>query len=44
VDGRRRAFTDAVTEFAIDYAARVRRDHTLFVEAFRSGRIGITAT
>jgi uncharacterized protein (DUF2252 family) len=44
VEGRRRAFTEAVTEFAIDYATQVRRDHALFVEAFRAGRIGIDST
>ncbi|HET6563654.1 MAG TPA: DUF2252 domain-containing protein [Marmoricola sp.] len=44
LEGRRKAFVDAVTEFAVGYAATVRRDHTLFVEAFRSGRIGVAAT
>ena len=44
LDGRRRAFVDELTQFAWDYAGQVRRDHSLFVEAFRSGRIGISAT
>jgi uncharacterized protein (DUF2252 family) len=44
VEGRRRAFTEALTEFAVDYATQVRRDHALFVEAFRAGRIGIDST
>ncbi len=44
VEGRRKAFVEAVTEFALAYAADVRRDHTLFVEAFREGRIGVAAT
>jgi uncharacterized protein (DUF2252 family) len=44
VEGQRRAFTEAVTDFAVDYAAQVRRDHALFVEAFRAGRIGIEST
>ncbi len=44
LEGRRRAFVEAVTEFAIGYAVRVRRDHALFVEAFREGRIGVEAT
>jgi uncharacterized protein (DUF2252 family) len=44
VEGRRKAFVEAVTEFAMDYATQVRRDHSLFVEAFRAGRIGITST
>ena len=44
LDGRHDEFVEAVTEFALDYAAAVRRDHALFVEAFRSGRIGIEST
>jgi uncharacterized protein (DUF2252 family) len=44
VEGRRKAFVEAVTEFALAYAADVRRDHILFVEAFREGRIGVAAT
>ena len=42
--GRRRDFTDHVVDFALRYAERVRRDHALFVEAFRSGKIGVAAT
>ena len=41
--GRRNAFVDAVVDFGIDYAQTVRRDHALFVDAFRSGDIGIDA-
>jgi uncharacterized protein (DUF2252 family) len=37
-------FVDAVTGFALEYAVRVRSDHALFVEAFRSGEIGIEST
>jgi uncharacterized protein (DUF2252 family) len=44
LEGRRQAFVEAVTEFALSYAAEVRRDHILFVEAFREGRIGVAAT
>ena len=44
LEGRRREFTDAIVQFGIDYAGTVRRDHSLFVEAFREGRIGITST
>lgn len=44
LDGRRREFTRWLTDFAVDYAARVRGDHALFVEAFREGRIGVSAT
>jgi len=42
--GRRRDFTDHVVDFGLSYAKTVRRDHALFVDAFRSGRIGIAAT
>jgi uncharacterized protein (DUF2252 family) len=45
LDGRRREFVADLTEFALEYAARVRSDHALFVDAFREGRIGgVTAT
>ncbi|WP_148572752.1 DUF2252 domain-containing protein [Nocardioides caldifontis] len=44
LEGRRRAFVEAVTEFGLEYAVQVRRDHALFVEAFREGRIGIAST
>jgi uncharacterized protein (DUF2252 family) len=44
LEGRRREFTRWVTDFGTDYATRVREDHTLFVEAFREGRIGVSAT
>lgn len=44
LEGRRRVFTEAMVDFAIEYAVRARRDHALFVEAFRSGRIGVAAT
>lgn len=45
LDGRRREFTADVVEFATSYAGRVRRDHALFVSAFREGEIGgVSAT
>jgi uncharacterized protein (DUF2252 family) len=45
VDGRREDFVADLTEFALSYAVRVRKDHELFVDAFREGRIGgVTAT
>jgi uncharacterized protein (DUF2252 family) len=45
VAGREDEFVDWVTEFAHSYAARVREDHALFVEAFRGGAIpGVTAS
>ena len=33
-----------MTDFGMDYAERVREDHALFVDAFREGRIGVSAT
>ncbi len=44
VDRRRREFTAWVTDFGMDYARQVREDHACFVEAFRGGRIGVSAT
>jgi uncharacterized protein (DUF2252 family) len=45
LEGRRREFVTDLTDFAIDYAEVVRRDHALFVDAFREGRIGgVSAT
>ncbi len=38
-------FVADMVEFAVSYAGRVRKDHALFVDAFREGRIGgVTAT
>ncbi|HET6876363.1 MAG TPA: DUF2252 domain-containing protein [Jatrophihabitans sp.] len=44
LDGRRRAFVAALTDFGVEYAAQVRADHADFVEAFRAGQIGVPAT
>jgi uncharacterized protein (DUF2252 family) len=44
LEGRRRAFTDELVEFGVEYARTVRHDHALFVDAFREGEIGIDAT
>jgi uncharacterized protein (DUF2252 family) len=44
LEGRREEFTTWLTDFATSYADRVRIDHGLFVDAFRSGSIGISAT
>ncbi|MGZ4438009.1 MAG: DUF2252 domain-containing protein [Nocardioidaceae bacterium] len=45
LEGRRKAFVAELTDWAIDYAHRVREDHAMFVEAFREGRIGgVSAT
>ena len=37
-------FASYVEDFGVDYAVTVRNDHALFVDAFREGRIGISAT
>ncbi len=38
-------FVAELVDFGVDYADRVRKDHALFVDAFREGRIGgVTAT
>ncbi|HEX6516701.1 MAG TPA: DUF2252 domain-containing protein [Nocardioidaceae bacterium] len=45
VEGRRDDFVEDVTGFGVEYATRVRKDHALFVDAFREGRIGgVSAT
>jgi uncharacterized protein (DUF2252 family) len=44
LEGRRQELVEHLVEFGVSYAARVRDDHALFVEAFREARIGITAT
>ena len=45
LEGRRREFVADLTDFAVSYADRVRQDHSLFVDAFREGRIGgVSAT
>ncbi|MDN5920546.1 MAG: DUF2252 domain-containing protein [Pseudonocardia sp.] len=45
VRGREDEFVAWVVEFAHAYAARVRSDHALFVDAFREGRIpGVSAS
>ncbi|MFJ6131819.1 DUF2252 domain-containing protein [Janibacter terrae] len=40
IEGREEDLVQDLVDFGIDYAARVRSDHALFVEAFREGRIG----
>ncbi|WP_181781579.1 DUF2252 domain-containing protein [Pseudonocardia pini] len=45
VAGREEEFVSWVTDFAHSYAAQVRVDHALFVDAFRDGRIpGVSST
>jgi len=43
VGDRRDELVAWVGEFGDGYARRVRRDHQLFVDAFRDGRIGVTS-
>ena len=44
LDRRRKEFTGWLTDWAMAYADRVREDHALFVDAFRDGAIGVSAT
>ncbi len=44
LQGRRRDYVEWLCDWGIAYAARVREDHALFVDAFREGRVGISAT
>jgi uncharacterized protein (DUF2252 family) len=45
VRGRRREFVEDIVSFGVEYAAQVREDHSLFVDAFRESRIGgVSAT
>ena len=44
LEGRRRELTRWLTDFAVEYAEQVREDHARFVNAFREGRIGVSAT
>ena len=44
LDGKREEFATYVEDFGVDYAANVRADHALFVDAFREGKIGIAST
>jgi uncharacterized protein (DUF2252 family) len=41
--GAEDAFVEDVTDFGIDYAKRARRDHALFVDAFRGGRFDLVS-
>lgn len=44
LDRRRKEFTAWLTDWGMAYAVRVREDHALFVEAFREGQVGVSAT
>jgi uncharacterized protein (DUF2252 family) len=43
IDADPAAFVDELVDFGIDYAAKTRRDHALFVEAFREGRFDLVS-
>jgi uncharacterized protein (DUF2252 family) len=44
LQGRRNEYVGWLCDWGIAYAAKVRDDHALFVDAFREGRVGIAAT
>ena len=44
LEGRRNDYVEWLCDWGIAYAARVRDDHALFVDAFREGQVGIAAT
>jgi uncharacterized protein (DUF2252 family) len=43
LDGAEDEFVEDITGFGIDYAVRARRDHALFVDAFRGGRFDLVS-
>ena len=43
IDDDPEAFVDELVEFGIDYAAKTRKDHTLFVDAFREGAFDLVS-
>jgi uncharacterized protein (DUF2252 family) len=43
LEGEHDAFVEDVTDFGIEYAARARRDHELFVDAFRGGQFELVS-
>jgi hypothetical protein len=43
IDADADAFVDELADFGIDYAAKTRRDHALFVDAFREGRFDLVS-
>jgi len=44
LQSRRNEYVAWLCDWGIAYAARVRKDHALFVDAFREGQVGIAAT
>ena len=43
IDDDPEAFVDELVEFGIDYAAKTRKDHALFVDAFREGAFDLVS-
>ena len=43
LDGAEDAFVEDIADFGIDYGRRARRDHALFVDAFRGGGFGLVS-
>ncbi len=43
IDDDVEAFVDELVDFGIDYAAKTRRDHSLFVDAFREGKFDLVS-
>jgi uncharacterized protein (DUF2252 family) len=43
IDKDLEAFVDGLVDFAVDYAARARKDHALFVDAFRGGAFDLVS-
>jgi uncharacterized protein (DUF2252 family) len=43
IDEDREGFVDELVEFGIVYAARTRKDHALFVDAFREGKFDLVS-
>ena len=43
LDGAEDAFVEDITAFGVGYAERARRDHALFVDAFRGGRFDLVS-
>ncbi len=43
LDGEEDAFVEDITDFGVEYALRARRDHALFVDAFRGGHFELVS-
>jgi uncharacterized protein (DUF2252 family) len=43
LEGEQDAFVEDITDFGIEYAQRARRDHALFVDAFRGGHFELVS-